>query len=80
MCAIFELPVASAIPRWRYLSQETKIMHRSKYPLLHLRDLLHLVNKGMLDYVRDKTHQPQAQDFEMLKEIFAMGEQIKGLA
>ncbi len=52
-------------------------MRRHKHSLSHLYDLLHVANKGMLDYVRDKTYQPQERDFRVLQDIYGMCDQLK---
>lgn len=55
-------------------------MCRQKHSLSHLYDLLHVANKGMLDYVRDKTCQPGPQDFKHLHDIGKMGLQLHAVS
>jgi len=48
-----------------------------KYPLPHLLDLMHLINRSLLDYPRDASYMPTAQDFSTLQDIEKMAVQLK---
>ena len=48
--------------------------------LSQLLDFLHLANKGMLNLIRNKRYQPQASDFDTLKEISKMSQQLHAVS
>lgn len=50
-----------------------RFQHRSFTQLL---DLLHIINKSLLDVVRDKNYQPREDDFLHLHKMHGMIQQI----
>jgi hypothetical protein len=47
--------------------------------LSQLRDFTHLINKGLLNHIRNKKYQPQQNDFTLLEEIGQMAAQLQAV-
>jgi orotate phosphoribosyltransferase-like protein len=50
------------------------------HTLSQLLDFTNLINKGMLDIIRNKRYQPKPQDFKHLHEIGKMSQQLHAVS